>query len=99
MFWVKPKTSENKGISSLSDRWIDFCWQDEPARKLSQFTDAVSPMLFNVERSQLPKPLQQNSPKFPDPEILEKSEFIEPLPETLLSQYQNLFQLAMKSNS
>lgn len=95
--WVKPKTGEKNANSKLSDRWIDFCWQDEPARKISQFTDAVSPMLFNAERSQLPKPLQKNSPKFPDREILEKSEFIEPLPATISNQYQHLFQLAMRS--
>ncbi|MEM9539326.1 MAG: substrate-binding domain-containing protein [Cyanobacteria bacterium P01_E01_bin.42] len=91
--WVKPQASETK--MNLSDRWIDFCWQDEPARKISQFTDAVSPMLVNAERSQLPKSLQNNSPLFPDREIFEKSEFLEPLSATVLGQYQHLLQLAM----
>ena len=94
--WVKPQFAP-KTTSSLSDRWIDFCWQNEPARKISQFSDAVSPMLLNARRSTLPQSLQENSIVFPDREIIDKSEFIEPLSPIVLEQYRHLFQLAMRT--
>ncbi|MEA5468930.1 extracellular solute-binding protein [Spirulina sp. 06S082] len=93
--WVKPESTNNNNnnntISLLSDRWIDFCWQDRSAQKISLFSDAVSPMLLKAKRSDLPQPLQENSPRFPDRAIIDKSEFIEPLPQPVLAQYQELF--------
>lgn len=86
--WVRPNhTSANQ---DLLQTWIDFCWQPEIARLLSRFSSGASPILVGNNQAELP-----NSPKnqvlLPKPEIMQKSEFLRPLPPETLKVYQNLW--------
>lgn len=96
--WVQPasvsdgtSTGGTGDIPSLTKQWIDFCWQPTPAREISLFTTAASPMVTNVKSGELPKDLQQHSVLLPDPSVLDKSEFLKPLPQSAVEQYQALW--------
>jgi putative spermidine/putrescine transport system substrate-binding protein len=92
--WVRP-TAKNTGNHSQSDewlsKWIDFCWQSAIAPQLSLRTKASSPILTNLNPKDLPKALQKNPVLLPDPDLVQKSEFIQPLPPEVAQQYQDLW--------
>ncbi|MDC0831910.1 extracellular solute-binding protein [Geitlerinema sp. CS-897] len=92
--WVRPANAEtsNAQITKAVDRWIDFCWDVRIARQLSLLTFAASPALFAEKRTDLPQSLQDNDVLFPDTEILQRSEFIEPFTdEGAIEQYRTLW--------
>jgi len=88
--WVKPTKTENLG--TLTQQWIDFCWQFETAETISLLTSAASPILTAVSSQKLPKTLADNPLRLPDAAILKNSEFIDPLPKSTVQQYQDLWQ-------
>jgi len=87
--WVQPAAA--RGASSLAADWIDFCWQETTAQKISLFSEAASPLLLAGDRAQLPEPLQQPSTLFPSTEAIERSEFLAPLPASTEKQYAQLW--------
>jgi putative spermidine/putrescine transport system substrate-binding protein len=83
--WVWPTAMDN-GTAKLNQEWIEFWWQPDIAKALTQFTDALSPTLKELSSNNATKaPLAPNQPWF------EKSEFLEPLPPSALNQYQSLW--------
>ena len=79
--WVQPtplKTSSSES-SDLINSWIDFCWQSESASKISLFTNAASPIILTMDKGDLPQDIQKNPLLLADRQIIEKSEFIEPI--------------------
>jgi putative spermidine/putrescine transport system substrate-binding protein len=76
---------------SLTEQWIDFCWQPTPAREISLFSKAASPMLTNVKSAKLREGLQQDSVLLPKPSVFDKSDFLKPLPESAVKEYQALW--------
>lgn len=104
--WVQPAStaadSDAVGTgdsASIAKQWIDFCWQSKPALELSIFSPAVSPMITAQNRATLPKDLRDNRLLLPDASVLDKSEFIQPLPKTEIEQYQALWQEIRQSKS
>jgi len=89
--WVRPVAAEPitsvGGELTLVEQWINFCWQRQNAVSLSLLGSAASPVLMSIDRNNLPTPLQQNNLLLPAAEILEQSEFLEPLPEEAIAQY------------
>lgn len=85
--WVQPASSQTQEQQSLMQQWIEFCWQPKPAREISLFTNAVSPILINVKSPDLPPDLRQNRLLLPSSPVLEKSEFIKPIPASAVEQY------------
>jgi putative spermidine/putrescine transport system substrate-binding protein len=79
------------GIASLTQQWIEFCWQPKPARQISLFSDAASPMLVGVNPTDLPQDLRDKPLLLPDRSILNQSEFIRPLPKSVVEQYEELW--------
>lgn len=97
--WVKPASvaagsnSANKGDGqALIKQWIDFCWQSKPASDITLLSKAASPILANTKAADLPQALRDDRLLLPDASVLEKSEFLKPLPKTALDQYQSLWQ-------
>ena len=78
--------------SSLSQQWIDFCWQLQPAQEISVLTHAASPIIVSLAQGNLPKNLQDNKVLLPDNSVLDNSEFLEPLPQKVLEEYEALWQ-------
>jgi putative spermidine/putrescine transport system substrate-binding protein len=72
-------------------QWIDFCWQPKPAREISLFSNAASPIITSINPADLPKDLREHPLLLPDSSVLDKSEFLKPLPESAVKQYQSLW--------
>lgn len=89
-FWVRPQRAQ---ATAVGDRWIDFCWQPRIAEQLSLLSLAASPAVLAGDRDRLPERLRTNPVLLPNPEILQRSEFIQlDLPESALTQYRELWQ-------
>lgn len=88
--WVKPKAAP-AADDNLAREWIDFCWQPNIAAQMSLLTGATSPIVWGANRADLPPDLRDNPQLLPDAEILERSEFLLPLPESTLKQYRDLW--------
>ncbi|HBE18937.1 MAG TPA: polyamine ABC transporter substrate-binding protein [Cyanobacteria bacterium UBA11149] len=93
--WVQPTgfpQESNSGKTtdsiSISKKWIDFCWQKEAAISMSLLGDAPSPRLTSINRGDLPKKVADNKLLLPDTSVMDKSEFIYPISEKLIKQYQ-----------
>lgn len=86
--WVRPASAPSPNTTPpLWAQWIDFCWKQGNASQLSVLSRAASPILTGLSVSQLPDPVQGNPVLLPDAPILEKSEFLNPLPDEAIEQY------------
>ncbi|BBD66676.1 extracellular solute-binding protein [Nostoc commune NIES-4072] len=85
--WVRPAGITTK--STLSDQWIDFCWQPSTAKQISVLTKSNSPISTNLVASDIQEALwsilQSNR------QVFDKSEFLLPLPPSAIKQYESLF--------
>lgn len=89
--WVRPKNEKSPDTPPLVQQWIDFCWQPNIARQLSRFTQAVSPILVSMKPEEIPDSLKNNRVLLPPAEIIKQSEFLLPLSEDSVKQYQSLW--------
>ncbi len=85
--WVKSAFSQ-ADKNSVIPRWIDFCWQLPQAKQISILTNASSPIV--ADRAS--QAIRSNSLLSANRELLDKSEFIYPLPESSAKQYQDFWQ-------
>lgn len=83
--WVHPATASRE--EPLGAEWINFCWQPEIAAQLSLLSFAASPILTTLDSVALPQALQNNSLLMPKSEMLDRSEFLEPLSDATVAQY------------
>jgi putative spermidine/putrescine transport system substrate-binding protein len=86
--WVNPINSQNQ--VDLLSQWIDFYWQPQVANKISVLTKTNSPIPTNITTEDIQPQLQKLL--ISNQTLLEKSEFILPLPVDIEKQYQDLFQ-------
>ncbi|HEY9597826.1 MAG TPA: extracellular solute-binding protein [Cyanophyceae cyanobacterium] len=96
--WVQPISGANPSNSakidertSLMKQWIDFCWQPKSAIEISLFAKGISPAIANINPKDLTKNLRENSLLLPDSPVFEKSEFLQPLPQPAMEQYEALW--------
>ncbi|MEQ8752780.1 MAG: extracellular solute-binding protein [Coleofasciculus sp. G1-WW12-02] len=96
--WVQPavqktaaESPDSETFKSLSQQWINFCWQKQSAIDISLLTHAASPILVSLNPATLPNQLQNSSILLPEPSILNASEFLHPLPQEAIEQYQELW--------
>jgi putative spermidine/putrescine transport system substrate-binding protein len=96
--WVQPASlaaeskSEKTGNQlTLTQQWINFCWQPKQAREISLFTNAASPIITSGNRAELPEDLRKNPLLLPDSAILDNSEFLKPLPKEAVKEYEALW--------
>ncbi|HEY9795898.1 MAG TPA: ABC transporter substrate-binding protein, partial [Leptolyngbyaceae cyanobacterium] len=91
--WVKPASvAEQSNGGETMKQWIDFCWQTKPASQISLFSHAASPIITTVKAADLPEAVRENPLLLPSASVLDKSEFLKPLPKPALDQYQSLWQ-------
>jgi putative spermidine/putrescine transport system substrate-binding protein len=77
--WVRPTQSTAASTPPEINRWIEFCWEPTVATQLSSLSLAASPVIV-THRSQLPAAIQANAVLLPPAEVLERSEFLLPVP-------------------
>lgn len=90
--WVQPAAGTGTnfaemGRQALMKQWINFCWQAKQAREISLFSNATSPIITGVNRADLPEDLRNNRLLLPEESILDNSEFLKPLPPSVLAEY------------
>lgn len=93
--WVRPINSDSPNSSTnlaIAAEWINFLWQPTIATQLSLATWALSPALLNSTREQLPEGFQEQPALLPNPKTLQASEFLLPLSEQAIAQYQKVWQ-------
>lgn len=86
--WVRPAPVSSK--APIAD-WINFCWQPDIAPQLSLISQAASPMLSTLDANTFPEKLRQNPLLVPQPEVLARSELLEPIPDATIEQYRSLW--------
>ncbi|MEH2371643.1 extracellular solute-binding protein [Nostoc sp.] len=91
--WVRPA-----GITrnTLSAQWIDFCWEPSTAKQISVLTKSNSPISTDIVASDIEEPLWSllKSDVYDGlrlRKIFNKSEFLLPLPPSIIKQYESLF--------
>ncbi len=87
--WVKPNATVE---TSLAQKWIDFCWQPQIVEQMSLITMATSPIILGMNPTKLTSEIKNEPLLLPQKEILEKSEFLYPLPDHAIEQYRQLWQ-------
>jgi len=86
--WVKPAATTE---TSLTEKWIDFCWESQVAEQMSLLTQATSPILPEINENELTSEIRDNPLLLPPQEVIEKSEFLYPLADNSIEQYRQLW--------
>jgi len=86
--WVQP--ARDVRSAPLDHQWIDFCWQPQIAQQISLLSKATSPIPVTLNSDDIQK--ESRSILSIEPQIFQRSEFLQPLPATTLPQYQSLWQ-------
>lgn len=86
--WVHPAGETSS--TSLGEQWIDFCWTPQIAQQVSLQTKATSPIPVTLKPDDIQKPLRNLL--LQNPEIFQRSEFLLPLPQATMQQYQSLWE-------
>ena len=96
--WVQPasavvdsNTTGTQEQQSLIQQWIDFCWQPKPANEISLFSNAASPIVTTLNPVNIPQDVRENRVLLPDKSVLDKSEFLKPLPKAVDEEYEALW--------
>jgi putative spermidine/putrescine transport system substrate-binding protein len=87
--WVKPK-SNNQNLPNIINQWINFCWQTNSAKEIGLYSNASSPVILGMNPEEIPKDILKNSLLYPEPDILEKSEFLLPITPQIREEYEYL---------
>ena len=84
--WVSPTGVSNDG---LAYQWLDFCLQPNTSKQIALLTKSNSPVDNAIVLGDIQKQLQNLL--LTDAAILDKSEFILPLPPAVMKEYEDLF--------
>lgn len=87
--WVRPFGETS--TTSLGEQWIDFCWQPTIAQQISLLSKATSPIPVTLKPDIIQERLRNLL--LLDPQILQRSEFLLPLSEATMQQYQSLWKV------
>ena len=87
--WVQPQGQE---LSEGAKSWVSFCWEPATANKLSLLSNATSPIVTAMRPQELLPDLLKNPLIIPPAEVIDRSEFLDPLPPKVLAQYTTLWQ-------
>jgi putative spermidine/putrescine transport system substrate-binding protein len=89
--WVQP-TIPTQQLSveraKLTQQWIDYCLQPKVSSQISLFTPGTAPLLTSLNPSEILSDIRQNPLILPPKNILDKSDFIYPLPSKIQVQYE-----------
>jgi len=87
--WVQ---SQGRELSAEAKSWIDFCWEPLQANKISLLSNATSPMVTGMKPEDLLPDLRSNPLLLPPSGVIDRSEFLEPFPLSVMAQYSALWQ-------
>ena len=91
--WVQPKGTE---LSEAAKAWISFCWQLGPATQISVAGEGLSPIFLSEaaldgtsEQVSFPEALSSRRAMA---EVMQRSELLRPLPDTMQAAYLALWE-------
>lgn len=87
--WVQPAGNQAKNAADVVRLWLDFCWQPQTISSLARFSGAPSPLVQTAIASNLPEDVRQNPLLLPPSQIIERSEFLEPLSDAAVTAYRS----------
>jgi putative spermidine/putrescine transport system substrate-binding protein len=90
--WVQPQSAQSVAKNPTIEQWIDFCLQPDIARKISLFTNALSPLTINQTTQQLTPEMSAHSGL--NATVFAKGEFLQALNASQEKAYQSLWQSA-----
>lgn len=85
--WVRPANVNYS--TSLGEQWIDFCLQPKIAQQISVFSKATSPIPVRLNPDDIREGFR--SLLLIEPQIFQRSEFLQPLNAATIKQYQDLW--------
>ncbi len=93
--WTKPNlqatASDATTLSDFEQAWLSYWWQPEIVTPLSLLAQGLSPLLLSDQPPEFSFELAANT-VLPTPQQLQQSEFVEPLAETAIADYNQLWQ-------
>ena len=92
--WVQPTVKNNAGrgeLTKLTQQWLDYCLQLRPSNQISLLTSGTAPLLTSINASEILPDVRNNQLVLPAKTILDKSDFIYPLPATSQTQFDRLW--------
>jgi putative spermidine/putrescine transport system substrate-binding protein len=93
--WTKPNlqatTPDVTPLSDVDQAWLSYWWQPEVVTSLSLLAQGLSPLLLADQPVDFDFELAANT-VMPAPQQLQSSEFVEPLEEAAIANYNQLWQ-------
>ena len=93
--WVKPNPTRTAppavAVTPVDQQWLSYWWQPEVVAPLSLFSQGLSPALLSPARLRQPLGFDSATVYLPTAAQVANSEFIEPLPETAIAAYRDLW--------
>ena len=92
--WVQPKTTNTRDeeMKARLESWIEFCWQNSGASTMMLFTNGISPILNQENKTELTQDLKNNKDfVLSSLESFSRSEFIYPLDPRIDQAYKSLW--------
>jgi putative spermidine/putrescine transport system substrate-binding protein len=87
--WVHP---QGRDLSAGAKSWINFCWEATTANRLSLLSNGTSPMITGMNPQEIFPDLLTNPLILPPGEVVNNSDFLEPLTTTAAAEYLALWQ-------
>jgi len=87
--WVLPQKASRPENKVFAQNWLNFCLEPAIANQITALTSSSS---TNADPKSLPKSVTNDSVKFPNPQVLAKSELILPLPEVTKQEYLQMWE-------
>ena len=81
---------KGNALQPLSQKWIDFCWQEQTAKQITLLSKANSPIPVELNPANIQAELRHLL--IPNEQIFQRSEFLLPLSPETTQQYQSLWQ-------
>lgn len=92
--WVRPNSQVRVASTSLTkvdQKWLSYWWQPNVLTPLTLFSQGLSPLLVDPSAAAQASDFSEESVFIPTPEQLANSEFIVPLPEEAIADYNQLW--------
>jgi putative spermidine/putrescine transport system substrate-binding protein len=87
--WVIPQKASRPDNQMSTQNWLNFCLEPAIANQITALTASTA---TNPDVSLLPKSVTSNPIKFPNPQVLAKSELILPLSEITKQEYLQIWE-------
>ncbi|HEY9816945.1 MAG TPA: extracellular solute-binding protein [Candidatus Obscuribacterales bacterium] len=87
--WVQPRNAPTPGEMAME--WIEFCWQPDIAERITTLSLSTSPQLQPSDPDAIASVVDTSPLLWPGEAVIERSEWLAPLPEEAIATYRDLW--------